>query len=248
MPTDWTMLALVAAIFAVAGWIKGVIGLGLPTIATGLMGLFLLPAQAAAIVVLPALVTNVWQMFSGVWLRALLIRLWPMLVCMIAGTVATSGMITRGDVRLTVALLGAALMAYAAYALFAPRFTVSRRAEPIVGAVAGLANGVICGMTGVFVVPSLPFLQSIDLGKDELIQGIGIMAFTGALGLALGLGVHGGLHWDAAAPAAVATAAGLVGMWLGQILRDAMSLDVFRRWVLIGLLGLGATMVARVFL
>ena len=247
MQPDLTTLALIAAIFTVAGWIKGVIGLGLPTIATGLMGLFMLPAQAAAIVVVPALLTNIWQMLSGIWLRTLIVRLWPLLVCIIGGTVATAGMITRGNVRITVAMLGLALMAYAIYALAATRFTVSRRAEPAVGALAGLATGIICGTTGVFVVPGLPFLQAIDLGKDEMIQAIGLMAFTGALGLALGLGVHGGLGGEVVVPASVATAAGLAGMGLGQVLRSGLSLETFRRLVLLGLLGLGAIMALRAF-
>ena len=51
----------VAAIFALGGFVKGVVGLGLPTIATGLLSLLMPPAQAAALLVVPSLVTNVWQ-------------------------------------------------------------------------------------------------------------------------------------------------------------------------------------------
>ena len=245
LPIDWGLLGIVTVIFAFAGWIKGVIGLGLPTIATGLMGAFIAPAHAAAIVVLPALLTNVWQMWSGPALVALLKRLWPMLTSVILGTVATAGLLTRSDVRLSVGLLGAALMIYAAYALFGTRFTVARDNEPIIGAIAGLVTGVISGATGVFVVPTVPFLQAIDLDKDELVQAIGITAFTSAFALALGLGVHGGLRTDVALPATVAVVAGIAGMGLGQIVRSGLSLDSFRRWVLIGLLGLGASMAVR---
>lgn len=245
MQIDWPLIALVAVIFAFAGWIKGVIGLGLPTIATGLMGVFIAPVQAASIVVLPALVTNVWQMFAGPYFLPLMKRLWPMLASVIAGTVATAGVVAKSDVRLTVALLGTALMAYAAHALIGTRFTVAPRHERFVGVLAGLATGIISGTTGVFVVPTVPFLQSIDLGRDELVQSIGITAFTSAFALMLGLGVHGGLRTDVALPALVAVAAGLGGMWLGQILRAGLSVETFRRWVLIGLLGLGASMLAR---
>lgn len=65
MHIDWPLLAIVALIFAFAGWIKGVIGLGLPTIATGLLGAFIAPVQAAAIVVLPALITNAGRCGAG---------------------------------------------------------------------------------------------------------------------------------------------------------------------------------------
>lgn len=245
MPHDWPLLAFIAVVFAVAGWIKGVIGLGLPTIATGLLGLFVPPVQAASIVVLPAVLTNVWQMLTGGKLLALLGRLWPMLACVIAGTVATAGVVAKADVRLTVALLGAALIAFALHALIGTSFRVPPRWERLIGALAGLATGIISGTTGVFVVPTVPFLQSIALGRDELVQAIGITAFTSACALAMGLGVHGALSSNAALPAAVALGAALAGMGLGQVVRSGMSLEAFRRWVLIGLAGLGATMVMR---
>lgn len=245
MTIEWPLVALVCAIFALAGWIKGVIGLGLPTIATGLMGIFIPPAQAAAIVVVPALVTNVWQMLYGGHFLALIRRLWPMLLGVICATVATAGVITGGNVKLTVAALGLALMAYAGHQLLGTTFRTPKRLEPFAGALAGIATGIISGFTGVFVVPTIPFLQTIDLGKDEMIQAIGITAFTSAFALMLGLGVHGGLRVDVAVPVMAAVAAGLAGMWLGQLLRAGLSLETFRRWVLIGLLGLGASMALR---
>ena len=117
MPTDWTMLAIVAVVFGVAGWIKGVIGLGLPTIATGMLGLFMAPVQAASIVVLPALLTNVWQMLVGPGFVMLLRRLWPMLACVLLGTIPTAGIVSKADVRVTVAALGVALIVYTLHAL-----------------------------------------------------------------------------------------------------------------------------------
>lgn len=245
MHTDWMLLAIVAITFCFAGMIKGVIGVGLPTIATGLLGAFIPPVQAAAIVVLPTLLTNVWQMWNGPALLDLLKRLWPMLSSVVLGTIVTAGIITGGDVRLTVALLGAALMVFAGYGLFGARFHVARGAEPVIGALAGLATGLISGATGVFVVPTVPFLQAIDLGKDELVQAIGLTAFVSAFALALGLGIHGGLATAVALPTSVALVAALAGMGLGQVVRSRLSLDTFRRWVLIGLLGLGGSMIAR---
>ena len=245
MPADWFLLALVAAVFTFAGFVKGVIGLGLPTIATGMLGLWIAPVEAASIVVLPALLTNVWQMLAGGHLLALLRRLWPMLGGVVVCTVATAGIVTRGNTRITVALLGVALMTYALYALLAPRFHVAAARERLMGILAGAATGLISGATGVFVVPTVPYLQAIDMTKDELVQAIGITAFTSAAALAMGLGLHGSLDTRDAMPAILAVVTAMAGMRLGQVLRSKLSLDVFRRWVLIGLFGLGASMVAR---
>ena len=70
---------LVVGTFLLAGMVKGVIGLGLPTVAMGLLGLAMPPAQAAALLIVPATLTNLWQLALGGHLRALLGRLWPML-------------------------------------------------------------------------------------------------------------------------------------------------------------------------
>ena len=67
----------------------------------------------------------------------------------------------------------------------------------------------------------------------------------GLLVLALGLGVHGALRAESAIPAATAVAAAFAGMGLGQVVRSGLSIETFRRWVLIGLGGLGAVMLAR---
>ncbi len=77
---------LVIATFLLAGMIKGVIGLGLPTIAMGLLGLAMAPSQAAALLIIPATLTNVWQLAFGGHLRGLMNRLWPMLLAIFIGT------------------------------------------------------------------------------------------------------------------------------------------------------------------
>ena len=81
------MLIAAAGAFLLAGFVKGVIGLGLPTVAIGLLGLLMTPTQAAAILVLPALITNVWQAAVGGNLVPLVKRAWPMLVGVCIGTV-----------------------------------------------------------------------------------------------------------------------------------------------------------------
>ncbi|OOV89244.1 hypothetical protein MF4836_33950, partial [Pseudomonas sp. MF4836] len=77
---------LVVGTFLLAGMIKGVIGLGLPTIAMGLLGMAMAPTQAAALLIIPATLTNLWQLAFGGHLRGLLERLWPLLLMIVLGT------------------------------------------------------------------------------------------------------------------------------------------------------------------
>src|SRR5258708_14933091 len=247
MNLDLFELAIVTAVFVLAGVVKGVIGLGLPTIAMGLLGALMTTNQAAAILVVPALLTNVWQMWDGPALKILLRRLWPMLVCALLGTLPAAGILTKANVRLTTALLGGALVVYALIGLIGVRFNVSRRTEPVLGPLVGLTTGLINGATGIFVVPGVPYVQALNLGRDELVQALAISAFvsTLALALGLGLGLNNGLGGAIAAPAMIAPAVAFVGMAIGKALRSRLSVAAFRRWVLVGLLLLGGSMVAR---
>lgn len=77
-------------IFIAAGWVKGVTGMGLPTVAMGLLGTVMPLAEAAALLVIPSLVTNLWQLFSGPILQEVLRRLWLMMMFIVIGTVVGS--------------------------------------------------------------------------------------------------------------------------------------------------------------
>jgi len=105
--------------------------------------------------------------------------------------------------------------------------------------------GLINGATGIFVVPGVPYVQALNLGTDELVQALAISAFVSTLALALGLGLNNGLGGAIVAPAMIALVAAFVGMAIGKALRSRLSVAAFRRWVFVGLLLLGGSMVAR---
>ena len=120
------ILVAVAGAYLLAGFVKGVIGLGLPTVAIGLLGLLMTPAQAAAILVVPSLVTNVWQCAVGGGLLALARRLWPMLVGICLGTWIGAILLPGGGTAEATVWLGVALAIYAALGLFNVHFSVPR--------------------------------------------------------------------------------------------------------------------------
>ena len=102
-----TILAI-AGTFLLAGTVKGVIGLGLPTVSLALLTVAIDLPHAMALLLVPSFITNLWQAAVGGNGGAILRRLWPFLL-MATGTVwlgATA--LTRVDLSLLSALLGAA--------------------------------------------------------------------------------------------------------------------------------------------
>jgi uncharacterized membrane protein YfcA len=165
---------LLGGTFLLAGFVKGVIGMGLPTVAMGLLAIALPPAEAAALLVVPSLVTNVWQLLAGPRFGALARRLWPMMVGVLAGTVAGAGVLAGDHAGIAGIGLGVALVVYAIVGLAGFKMTVAARQENWLGPTVGVTTGLVTGATGVFVIPAVPYLQAIGLERDELIQALGL--------------------------------------------------------------------------
>jgi uncharacterized membrane protein YfcA len=230
-------LLLIATVFVLSGTVKGITGMGLPTVAISLLGLWMLPAQAAALLVAPTLATNVAQC-RGPNTHLLLRRLWPAWLALAAVTVLAPGL---GGAPLPFDprhALGAILVIYGAWGLWRPRLPDLSRLHPAWGAVAGGAAGLLTALTAVSVMPLVPYLQSLKLDKDALVQALG-MGFTVAmLALALRLQASGGLNlWSAAT--AVALVAAFAGMGLGGLARGRLSGPAFQRALFIVFIGLG---------
>lgn len=239
------VLIFVSAVFALAGFVKGVIGLGLPTISMGLLAVVMPPVHAAAMLVLPSLVTNVWQMAAGPALAVVIRRLWPMMLAVCLGTWAGLGLMTGATARFGTALLGVALTLYAMSGLAAFRLAAPRGWEPILSPVVGVVTGLITAATGVFVIPAVPYLQAIGFEKEELVQALGLSFTVSTIALAINVVFEGGLHTSMANNTIAALAFACVGMWIGQAVRLRMSPTAFRIWFLIGLLALGVYLIVR---
>ena len=236
---DSSFLLLIAATFLLAGFIKGTLGLGLPTVAMGLLAVTMPPGQAIAIVIVPAIVTNIWQTFVGGYLRDIVRRLWPLMVGTVIGIWLNGGLLTGPYAAYGAVFLGVLLVIYAIVGLSKFNLKVARRDEKWIGGIVGLVTGVVSAATGVQVIPSMPFMQAIGMERDELVQALGVFFTTATVALAFNITAAGLLTSATALPGAVAMAGSFGGMFIGQALRSRMQPDLFRRWFLISMILLG---------
>ena len=232
-------LVLIASAFLLAGFVKGVIGLGLPTVSMGLLALTMAPGQAIAIVIIPAIVTNIWQTLIGPYLRDIMRRLWPLMVGTVIGIWLNGGLLTGPYAAYGTVILGVLLVIYALVGLSKFSLEVARRDEKWIGGIVGVATGVISAATGVQVIPSMPFMQAIGMEKDELVQALGVFFTVATVALAFNITAAGLLTAATALPGAVAMVASFAGMFIGQAVRTRMQPDLFRRWFLIAMICLG---------
>ncbi|MCM2504366.1 sulfite exporter TauE/SafE family protein [Aureimonas altamirensis] len=240
-----SLLLVLAATFLMAGLVKGITGMGLPTVAMGVLGALISPLAAAGLLLVPSFVTNVWQLLTGGNLSAIVARLWTMMLAVAAGTLASAGIISGTGTGAATAALGATLILYAGYTLLARQITIPPRHEPWLSPLVGFVTGLVTGATGVFVIPAVPYLQALGLERDDLVQALGLSFTVSTVALALGIGMHGGLEFADIGLSALAVLPALAGMALGQRLRKRISPTAFRRGFLICLLLLGCEMLLR---
>ena len=237
------ILGFTGSTFLLAGLVKGVIGIGLPTIAMGLLAAVMAPAQAASLLVVPSFVTNVWQLALGPRIGPLLRRLWPMLLGICLGAWAGAGLLEEGA-RSSMAL-GAALVLYAVLALTSVEFSVPGHVEPWLSPLIGAATGIVTAATGVYVIPAVPYMQALGLERDELVQACGLSFTVSTVALAAVLAHAGALEASLAQASLLALVPALIGMALGQWVRSRVRPDLFRVCFLAGLVALGAHLALR---
>lgn len=236
---DTASLIFIAFTFLLAGAVKGVIGLGLPTVSLALLTATIGLQPAMALLLAPSFVTNFWQAGVGGHARAIAARIWPFLLFATI-TVSLGAMaLTRIDVAILSGLLGLLITLYSLISLGGPQVTIPRKCEAWSGPIAGTANGILTGMTGSFVFPGVLYLQAIGLPRDIFVQAMGMLFTLSTIALALALGGQQLLTFELGAVSAAAVVPALVGMMLGQVVRKRLPEKKFRRVFFVSLLILG---------
>ena len=195
------------------------------------------PAQAAAILVVPSLVTNIWQAAVGGGLIALARRLWPMLAGICIGTIIGAALLPHDDSGRATVWLGVLLVLYAAFGFVKGHFAVPRHARNL----AWIARG--CGdrrysrsRPASLSCPGTPYVQSLKFERDKMVQALGLSFTVSTITLAMALAYAGQARTSLAGPSLVALAAALAGMGLGQLIRGKVKAGTFRLCFFIGLL------------
>ena len=234
-----TALAIFSAIL-LAGLLKGTIGVGFQTVGIAFLTIITNLPNAIALLLIPSLVTNIWQAGVGGKLIIILIRLWPLMIT--ASMMVWFGSIALTSVSLSYlsALLGVLLIIYSTFSLFGLRLEVKTKNERWLAPFIGLINGVLTGMTGIFVVPCVFYFQAIGFRKDTLIQSMGVLFTALTLMLIVSLKTQDILTLELSGWSAFAIFPAIIGVLIGQLIRKRIPEDVFKKIFFLCLIFLGS--------
>jgi len=216
------------AVFLLAGTVKGLVGLGLPTITIALTSLVLPLTEAIALIALPTIFTNVWQAAIGGQFRVILRRQWPLIVPLMISLYLTMWLVGQKGPNWAFLVLAAVLVVYSGLGLLRIRLHIHADLEKPLAPLIGVISGFVAGVVGVPIIPLMPYLQALDIKPSELVQSLGVVLCATSLTLTVSLLNFGLLDGPRAIVSAAAVVPALAGMWVGQQIRLRLSVEQFR--------------------
>ena len=241
-------ITIIGLTFLLAGFVKGIIGLGLPTISLAILttGLGLLPAMG--LMIIPSFVTNLWQAFQGGSLLKIARRFWLMMLTVVAGIWIGGKILIISNLFFLTGLLGVLLSVYSIIGLTRYKISAPAKSEHILSPLVGGISGILTGLTGTFVIPGVLYLQSIGLDRNMLIQTMGVLFSISTLALAITLGHNNLFSLNIGAYSLGGVVPAIIGMIIGQKIRSKLSEKIFTRIFFTSLLLLGFYITFRAFI
>ncbi|MEO6407187.1 MAG: sulfite exporter TauE/SafE family protein [Burkholderiaceae bacterium] len=239
------LLAFGFVVFVFGGVVKGTLGVGLPLVAVPLMSLAIPATQSIALVMMPVLVSNIWQAFEGGLSWQGVRRFAPLIVALLLSTLVTVPLtldLPEATLRALLAgvvLLAVALMALPLHLSVAPAH--ERWWSMGVGAMSGVLGGV-SSLTGPIIIT---YMLSLRLARDVFVGSISIIYLAGALPLYGSMAAHGRVSATDAMLSVAALLPMALGLLIGRRVRSRLSERWFRRILLGFLVGVALLLLLR---
>lgn len=243
------VLTLGVPVFVLAGMVKGLIGIGLPTLAIGLLAQFIDARYAIALVVVPMLVANAWQIFRTEapvsTIRRVSSDYRVLLVSLLVSIGVVSLLAPQVSVATVTLALGCVMTLFAAVNLWRQPPALPDRLDRAAQWLTGMLAGAIGGIAGVWAPPIIIYLAARRVDKDAFVETAGVLLFGSSAVLLAGYLISGLLDVRTAFLSMLFIPPALLGFTIGERWRSRLSGPGFRIAVLGFFLLMGLNLVRR---
>lgn len=241
----YELILIGSAALLIAGTIKGLAGIGLPTAAVSIMTLALAPRTAIALLLLPMLAANAWQVYrAGDALRAL--RQYAPFAFMLALFVLITILLSaQAPDRFVFAVLGVSIVSFCAINLTFQIPALPERYDTAAQVIAGILSGLLGGLSGIWAAPLGAYLTARQTPKEEFLRATGLLIFIGSLPLCFGYLQQGFMTPKLALISALLILPTLLGFSVGERLRRDLLSEKFRFVFLVVFLVMGLNLLRR---
>ena len=233
------------AIFLFGGFVKGTLGIGLPTLLLGFLTFIYEPRMAVALILFAIMAANMRQAMVGG-------SMWQIVkkhkyFCAFASVGIFVVSIVGGQVPLPILLVsvGISMTIFALSSLFSFIPEISAKYDKAAQITAGIIGGILGGLTAIWGPPLAIYLMAHRMEKDQFIQTLGVMFSIQSVFLLAGFVVSGELTAPLAITGAALLVPTFIGMYLGEKLRKRMDTVQFTKAFLCVFLLLGLNLIRR---
>ena len=238
-----TLIVLCSLALFAGGAVKGLVGIGIPLVSLSLLSLFLPLADAVLLLPVPVIVANVWQSIVQPYFVSAMRRFWPLVLAMLAGTLAGANVLSTLDADALNLVVGILVVLFSLSSFLHPELRLPARFERGVGVVAGGVGGFMGGLAALFGPPIILYLTSLRLDRERFVGTISSIYLCGALALLAAFGSVGLMSRAQLVESAVASVPLMFGVWAGQRFRGLIREAVFRKLLLVVVLAVGVRLI-----
>jgi len=219
-----TVLIAAVAIYILAGLVKGTIGIGLPTAGISLTAQITDARTAIALVIIPMLLTNVWQVWRSRTNIDRAIQYWPLAITMAVGIVAFSVVAPKISIGLVTLMLGVTVLVFS---------------------IVSLARE-IPALPSKFETPAqLIYMSAARVDKTTFVAVVGVLLMLGSLTLAISYSSVGLITRGQAIASAMLVIPSIIGFSIGERIRERLDEALFKRLVLWFFLLMGLNLIRK---
>jgi uncharacterized protein len=241
------IIAAVVCSLIVAGFLKGIIGVGMPVVALPLLSLFIDIKSAAMLLSMPLILSNLPQALEGGKTSRCLMQLTPVLLGMIPGLVLGVRVLLALDANVAKVIAGVVLIGVGGLTLLAPKLDLQPRLVLPAGITFGFFGGILGGLAAMAGPLVFIFLLAKGLRGRAFTKEASLYLVVSSGLLALLLTASQAFRWRDVAVSTAAMAPVALGMVAGQQMRDKIAPETFRKLVLIAVIAAGAELLRHGF-
>jgi uncharacterized membrane protein YfcA len=241
----YSIIAISGLCFLLAGTVKGVVGIGLPTTAIAVMSLWLDPRVAIAVTLMPMITSNAWQVFRMGQIWDAMRRYAVFAIVLFAGVSVTTFLSRDVPQAFLIGALGAVIIVFSLLNLWRDIPAIPDRLDRPAQVIAGISAGIMGGLTAVWGPPMVIYLTAGRVPKDEFVRATGLLIFAGSIPLIAGYIGNGFLTPDLMWVSILMIVPTFLGFSIGERIRSHLDGEAFRKTLLIVFLILGANLLRR---
>jgi uncharacterized membrane protein YfcA len=234
-----SITASVAFSLIVAGLLKGMIGVGMPVVALPLLSLFIDIKSAAMLLSMPLILSNLPQALEGGKTARCLMQLMPVIVGMVPGLFLGVRILLALDASVAKVVAGVVLTGVGALTLFAPKLDLAPRLVLPAGITFGVFGGILGGVAAMPGPLVFIFLLAKGLRGRAFTKAASVYLVVSAALLAILLTASQEFSWLDVCVSTAALLPVVLGMYVGQHMRDKVTPETFRKLVLVAVIAAG---------